>query len=71
MNLTYLIFEFGGKEEGTVLCPLFGVKKGAVAWLNFSAMHNPLSLVCRRGDWAYAIIQTSQKRIRRSIGKAQ
>ena len=71
MNLTDLIFEFGGKEEGTVLCPLLGVKKGAVAWLNFSAMHSSLSLVCRRGDWAYAIIQTSQKRIRRSIGKAQ
>ena len=51
MNLTYLIFEFGGKEEGTVLYPLFGVKKGAVAWLNFSAMHSSLSLVCRLGDW--------------------
>ena len=69
MNLTDLIFEFGGKEEGTVLCPLFGVKKGAVAWLNFSAMHSSLSLVCRLGDWVYAIIQTSQKRIRAEYRK--
>ena len=51
MNLTDLIFVFGGKEEGTVLCPLFGVKKGPVAWLNelFSYAQLLVSCLSSRG----------------------